>query len=234
MINQGRYGISHRLLRHVLSSSNLILVGLLAILAGCAANNAARSLVRVEPIAQELRLTFPLSAVALTFPKGGLVRAYPDYGGGTRHPAYFNFVDVKTMVTLSGWFITEMSYPGIETVKKDIEGGPRLSWVPAPESVSVQKQGNWDVIFYSLAGFPHMRACRVVRGTWVDLHLSIASGTSNGHGTLTTFLADIHVETVAQQSGGGQRHTDETEKNNPTKPAPPAIDNDAGKFFDRG
>jgi hypothetical protein len=198
-------GVSRGLVTFHLSISTVLVVGLLAVLGACASGNNpvgyGQSLVQVESTGDQYRVTFPLSAVALRFPKQGFVRSDPGFGGGTAHPAYFYMDNRATGLTLSGWFITYKLYPGIEAAFWEGQKSPsRPKDLPEAKNVSFGKVGMWDVVFYALSG-PNMRASCVYRGTWVDLHLSFFPADQGNYERLMAFLASVKLEEAEIQPG---------------------------------
>lgn len=117
--------------------------------------------------------THPQSAVELRYPKGGFT-ADP----GAARPGYFRMSDPATGLVVSGWFEPAHRFAGMEKFWESEAAGLASNGMPAQDVVQ-ESVGDWQVVFYdnALPGIvsAHLRAERVMDGTWVDLHLSITA-----------------------------------------------------------
>ena len=172
----------------------IIVAGITLLVLGCATHSAWKSSVQITELKNSYILTLPTSSVTLKFPKGGFLRAEPKLGGGSANPRYFNFPDKKTGLIISGWFEPEELYPGIHELWKNDKKSFAQSGLPIPQNVSFEKQSIWDVIFYSMADLPNMRANCVLAGTWIDLHISLRSSSTDSDTRLSEFLSLVKVE----------------------------------------
>ena len=141
-------------------------------------------------------ITVPVSRLVMTIPKAGLERKPSTDQASSR---YFLFENLSLHLFASGWFESARGFSGI----KEFWSGETEAWrkqnKPEPRDVEFQKIGFWDAILYELSvpggGSSHIRAECVQAGTWIDLHISITSGSSadDRHRTLRTFLDAIQV-----------------------------------------
>ena len=143
-------------------------------------------------------LTVPVSRLVMQFPKGTLVLADPESGGGTNSPRYFYFKDRESPLIASGWFESQQGFAGIRKFWAD----EVASWnkrLPEPQNVAFSKQGGWETIAYdfAVAGVTNtnLRAHWVQAGTWIDLHLSLTNRETahEARARLNAFLANVSV-----------------------------------------
>ncbi|MFO1431655.1 MAG: hypothetical protein U1F76_16200 [Candidatus Competibacteraceae bacterium] len=175
--------------------ATLVLLGIGFLLVGCATNHSLEEQsIRILETRGYYELSVPVSQVVLRFPKGNLVRANPGIGGGTSNPRYFYFVDDKLGYIISGWFEPESLYKGHKAVWEETKSGFAKVGLAEPQKVSFEKQGAWDVVFYSLAGQPNMRANRVLAGTWVELHFSLRLQSPDSNERLLSYLKTVQLE----------------------------------------
>jgi hypothetical protein len=154
----------------------------------------------INTTATHYELTVPVSRLIMKIPKGGLLpAAEQNIGGATASPRYFRFVDEAKGLTISGWF---ENANGFTSAKKSWDAEVE-SWkknhLPSPENVTFNKLGGWDTVRYDtkLPGGTdcHIRAYWVQAGTWIDVHISIASKAKPEElrQILETLLASIQV-----------------------------------------
>jgi tetratricopeptide (TPR) repeat protein len=78
--------------------------------------------------------------------------------------------------------------------------------LPAPADVTFKKIGGWDAVAYQIpqssGSNSHIRAEWLAAGTWIDLHMSIASDSPSPEGTrqLESLLSQIRVTEKAATS----------------------------------
>jgi hypothetical protein len=126
--------------------------------------------------ADTYEITVPVSRLLMVIPKQHFVQVTDSGNGGRR---YFQLKDAETHVIVSGWFESQDGFPGIQKFWT----GETAAWtehkLPMPESSEFKKIGNWDTVVYQMpqssGSNPHIRAHWVQAGTWIDLHLSMAS-----------------------------------------------------------
>jgi len=144
-------------------------------------------------------LTVPVSRLVMQFPKGTLVLADPETGGGTSSPRYFYFKDRESPLIASGWFESQQGFAGIQKFWAD----EVASWnnrLPAPQNVAFSKTGGWETIAYEIpvpgVTNTNLRAQWVQAGTWIDLHLSLTNRqtASEARARLVAFLTSVSVE----------------------------------------
>jgi len=124
-------------------------------------------------------LTVPLSRLVMEFPKGDFVLTDRDMGGETSNPRYFYFQGRESPLIISGWFASQQSYVGIQKFWADELASAKQRGLPQPQNVTFSKKGGWETIAFELTApnftDTHLRAHWVQAGTWIDLHLSLAS-----------------------------------------------------------
>jgi len=150
--------------------------------------------IQISEVDDKYLLSVPESQVILKFPKGNFLRAYPRIGGATANPRYFFFEDKKAGIIVSGWFEPEKLYPGIQQLWEQDTKAYARSGLSSPQNVSFEKQGIWDLIFFSRVGLPNMRANCVLAGTWIDLHISLYPSSTDDRARLIEFLKSVEVE----------------------------------------
>ena len=151
-------------------------------------------------------LSVPVSRLEMRFPAGKLVRLPMNIGGATGNPRYFYFTDPARGITVSGWFEPAARFKGIEEFWSVEQAGWKRRGMPEPMDVAMKKIGGWDAILYETP-FPaisnsHLRAHFVQAGTWIDVHISVASkdapSSSASRAVAEEFLQSI---SVAEKSG---------------------------------
>ena len=137
-------------------------------------------------------------------PKGDLVEKKPAVGG-SESPRYFYFEQQSSVIIVSGWFESSDGFQGIKKFWKSEKKGLKQNNFPEPQSVIIEKNGNWETILYDIpvpaatghlkASNSHLRAEWVQEGTWIDIHLSITSEHSSAESReiLRTLLKTIQV-----------------------------------------
>jgi hypothetical protein len=150
-------------------------------------------------------LAVPVSRIALRIPKGKLNQESNPRGGAANSPRYFYLVDHSTPLIISGWFEPAKLYKGVRKTWEGEVSEWKKNNIPLPMNESFGKVGPWDVIYYDVAKSDptptHLRAYLVQDGTWIDLHLSIGSSTSDEHSRdrLTELLRSIAVVEASGQ-----------------------------------
>ncbi|MEY2878383.1 MAG: hypothetical protein RLZZ15_763 [Verrucomicrobiota bacterium] len=157
-----------------------VVVGSL-VLAGCVRVPSADETLRVHDDGAALTLSVPVSKLALTLPKAGLVSGNDNAAGTPRNPRYFIFRDQSRgeLLIVSGWFESAGRFTSV----KKLWEGDVASWsanaILTPKNVSFQKVGEWETVAYDntvpSGTNTHVRAHVVKSGTWIDLHLSLTS-----------------------------------------------------------
>ena len=99
-------------------------------------------------------------------------------GGATANPRYFHLRDRARGLEISGWIEPARTYKGFdefwdaETLAR-VKGG-----IAPPASWSVTKVERWEAALYDFGSSPasgNVRAEWVEDGSWIDLHISVAS-----------------------------------------------------------
>lgn len=131
-------------------------------------------------------LTVPVSKLSLSIPSQGLTQGGPSAGGSTNNPRYFYFSDEARGLIVSGWFEPAGRFPGVEANWQLDQAAWKKNGLPPPADVSFGKVSDWEVVFYEQptpdASNSHIRAHLVRAGTWIDVHISVATkgaGSSN-------------------------------------------------------
>jgi len=126
-----------------------------------------------------IRLSVPVSRLALVLPRGKLVSADGVRTGASASPRYFRFKDPKLGLIVSGWFEPSNSYPGFgEFWEAEFTAMKKNGLIPVsrPELV---KADNWLTVAYELTApggiNTHLRAHLVQAGTWIDMHISVTT-----------------------------------------------------------
>jgi len=144
-------------------------------------------------------LAVPISRLTMVIPKGGMGFTPLGEITGRGHPRYFNFAGD---INVSGWFEPANDFKGMQ----DFWKGETAEWnkrgLPPPLDTTFVKIGGWDAVVYDIAlpsglkgSNSHVRAHWVQAGTWIDLHVSIASlgTTAENRARLTKFVQAIQV-----------------------------------------
>jgi hypothetical protein len=95
-------------------------------------------------------------------------------------PNYFKLMRREPQLILSGWLEPAARYNGLDAFWESEKRSPAYAGALAPTRVEMLRNAPWDIVAYdvSLPGgitSAHLRAERVLAGTWVDLHLSTTS-----------------------------------------------------------
>ncbi len=164
---------------------NVLLIGIVSLLVSCAAINGLQGQsIQVIERDGNYQLTIPASQVVLSIPKEQLV---PAESGRAR---YFHFND-NSGFNISGWFDQGSLYQGPQSILEEIKGFSAQSGMALSKNISSQRQGDWDVVLYSMEGIPNMRANCVLAGTWIDLHLSCSPDSED---KLLSYLKRVQLE----------------------------------------
>ena len=144
-------------------------------------------------------LAVPVSRLTMVVPKGEMRFTSVGEVAGSGHPRYFNFAGT---INVSGWFEPSQGYKGMQDFWKSETTAWSKRGLPPPLETTFVKIGGWDAVVYDIAlpsgmkgANSHIRAHWVQAGTWIDLHVSIASqGTSaENRARLTQFIQTIQV-----------------------------------------
>lgn len=145
-------------------------------------------------------LTVPVSRLAMTIPKAGLVLKSNETGGAANNPRYFYFVDDAHGLIVSGWFEPAQSFTGIDKFWKSETDNWKQRGFPPAHNVSFSTTGNWQTIVYDMV-LPrgtnsHIRAHWIQAGTWIDIHLSLTSDHTNAENRqiLESLLRSLSVK----------------------------------------
>ncbi|MDA8125567.1 MAG: tetratricopeptide repeat protein [Deltaproteobacteria bacterium] len=159
-------------------------------------SNRSRESIQIAEIAERYVLTVPLSKVVLKFPKKSFILDTPRLGGGTNSPRYFQFIDTKTGIIVSGWFEPARRYQGSQKNWEIREKAIIEHGLPASENISLMKEKEWEIILYTskATGLPHMLADCILGDTWIELHVSLNSASSASADTLIGFLRQTEFE----------------------------------------
>jgi hypothetical protein len=168
------------------------------LLAGTAA--AQSDSITVTEGADAFELTVPVSRLTMSLPKEGLRQKERETSGGsTASRRYYYLEDPAAHIILSGWFEAAQEYPGAAKVWAGDTAAWALDRIPTPFNVVFKKLGGWDTVIYQMprksGTNTNIRAHWVAAGTWIDLHLSTDSESSEAESRkrLEAFLAKIRV-----------------------------------------
>ncbi len=145
-------------------------------------------------------MTVPVSRLVMTIPREGFLQASRPRAEATASRRYFYLEDTTQHLFLSGWFEAQSGFPGMNKFWE----GETAAWsrnnLPKPEHVVFKKIGGWDAISYRIpialrGSNAHLRAHWLAAGTWIDIHLSIASDATEAENqnSLEALLARIKV-----------------------------------------
>lgn len=92
------------------------------------------------------------------------------------NPGYFMFQDEQHGYALSGWLDENTQFKGMKAFWADEKEGIAKSGLTA-QNETFKTVGDWQAVLYTVdigggAIQRHLRACRVVGDTWIDVHLS--------------------------------------------------------------
>jgi tetratricopeptide (TPR) repeat protein len=169
----------------------------LAFLAVEAAAQSDRIVIIEEPKA--FVMTVPVSQLVMLIPKEGFTQGNTPRSDATASKRYFYFEDKSKAIFISGWFESQDGFSGMTKFWEGETAAWTRSKLPAPENVTFKKIGGWDAVVYQLAqpsgSNSHIRAEWLAAGTWIDLHMSIASESSAAESVrqLESLLARIRV-----------------------------------------
>lgn len=167
----------------------------------CITNNAAAQDDRIAVIerSDEYELTVPVSRLVMNIPKKGLTQKGGPRADATASRRYFYLEDTTKHFALSGWFEPQNEYPGMAKFWE----AETLAWsrnkLPKPSKVAFRTIGGWDSVVYQMphssGSNAHIRAHWLQAGTWIDLHLSVDSESSETENAerLESLLARIRV-----------------------------------------
>lgn len=102
----------------------------------------------------------------------------PDPAGDK--PNYFKLSRRDPQLILSGWLEPAAGYKGLEAFWESEKRSPAYAGPLAPTRIEMLRNSPWETVAYDVAlpggiTSAHLRAERVVAGTWIDLHLSTTS-----------------------------------------------------------
>ena len=181
-------------------SRKAVLIAFVALSAFLCGAQSANERLQIKQSADSYELNVPISQLTMTIPKGGLVQTNTSVGGSTNNPRYFLFEDKDKALVISGWFEPAQGFPGIQKFWAGETGAWAKRGLPEAKDVSFTKIGSWDAILYDIrvpkGNNSHIRAHWVEAGTWIDIHLSLTSESSNAElrTKLESLLKDIQVK----------------------------------------
>jgi hypothetical protein len=102
----------------------------------------------------------------------------PDEAGAG--PNYFKLIRRDPQLIVSGWLEPAERYKGLEDFWESESRSPAYAGRLAPVRLEMIQHGPWDVVAFDVplpggGTSAHLRAERVLAGTWIDLHLSTTS-----------------------------------------------------------
>jgi hypothetical protein len=147
----------------------LVIVAFL--LALCVASGTVRAQTSDKPFT----FTLPQSRVIVRMSDASL---QPDPPGDK--PNYFKLMRRDPQLILSGWLEPAARYNGLEAFWESEKRSPAYAGPLAPTRVEMLRNAPWEIVAYDVAlpggiTSAHLRAERVLAGTWIDLHLSTTS-----------------------------------------------------------
>ena len=176
------------------------------------ANTPKSETIAIKEVENVYELTVPISGLVMTVPKKGLSRQQGSIGGGTDNPRYFYFEDKARNIIISGWFEADLKFTNVKTFWENETKAWKGGGLPAAKNVLFTKISNWDAIFYDITApggsSTHIRAHWVQSGTWIDIHLSIASDSPvpELRATLQSLLKSIQVKEKSSQGNSVQKN----------------------------
>ena len=127
-------------------------------------------------------LTVPVSQLVMLVPRAGFIQGTAPRSDATASKRYFSLEDRSKAIFISGWFESEDGFHGMSRFWEEQTAAWSKEKVPAPASVVFKKIGGWDAVTYQIAqssgSNSNIRAEWVAAGTWIDLHMSVASDSS--------------------------------------------------------
>jgi hypothetical protein len=160
---------------------------------------------QINQIAEGYELQVPVSKLILIIPKNGLVQKEMKIGGGTNSPRYFYFENPENdadKIILSGWFEPAQKFIGVkQDWENKVNAWGRKGMLP-PKDVSFTRINNWDAVFYDdnvpNYTYAHLSAHLVQAGTWIDVHISLATSSSSqsARARLAEILKSIQVKEI--------------------------------------
>jgi hypothetical protein len=96
------------------------------------------------------------------------------------NPSYFKVSRSDPQLILSGWLEPAARYKGLEAFWEGEKKSPAMAGPLAPTRIEILRNAPWEIVAYDIplpGGITsaHLRAERVLAGTWIDLHLSATS-----------------------------------------------------------
>ena len=159
--------------------------------------------VRVSQREEDYQVWMPTSRVYLSIPRTRYLAPVTERGGGaTNNPRYYHFSD--RAFNVSGWFEPARKFSGIQKFWESETNAWRQDGQRAPVDVVFKTIGNWDAVVYDLPSpsgtSSHIRAHGLQAGTWIDIHLSLASNrpSAQNRETLETYLKGVFVRNRAE------------------------------------
>jgi hypothetical protein len=120
-------------------------------------------------------------AFEFTRPESRVVVKVPDLGLApdpepSQGPGYFRRSRRDPQLILSGWLEPAERYAGLKAFWESERASPAYAGAGAPQHVELLEIGAWEVVAFDVpvpgGASAHLRAQRVLAGSWVDLHLS--------------------------------------------------------------
>ena len=179
----------------------MVLQLFVASMASLAASAADTTLVTtVGP--DTITLQVPVSAISLTFPKGGLKPDDEPRSGAQGNPRYFHFADDARGLIVSGWIESSRSFQGYDKFWAGEFAAMKQAGITPTSAPSFVKAGDWIAAAYEVT-IPgkngsvntHLRAELLQENTWVDLHISLTASISvaEARSVALRFLNSIEV-----------------------------------------
>lgn len=155
---------------------------------------------QIHQVSDAYVLSVPVSQLVMTIPRNGLSLAKYDKGGATNNPRYFYLRNEAQNLIVSGWFEPANSFSSTKKIWEESKTAWKKQGLSDPQNVVFKKIGDWDAIIYDLAvpkgTDSHIQAHLVQAGTWIEIHISIASTRSSAECRvqLLTLLKKIGIE----------------------------------------
>ena len=174
-----------------------VVLASLAFIAAGADAQSDRIVIIEEPKA--FVMTVPVSQLVMLIPKEGFTQGNTHRADATASSRYFYFEDKSKVIFISGWFEAQSEFPGMTKFWEGNIAAWSQKKLPAPANVTFKKIGGWDAVVYQMpqssGSNSNIRAEWLAAGTWIDLHMSIASESLAAESVrqLESLLARIRV-----------------------------------------
>jgi len=140
--------------------------------------------VSIDATEQEFTITAPESSVELVVPRGVLGLNAAVYGGPTNSPRYFSFggPSLVDSVNLSGWFEPAERYVDLDQSFRHEVQGLRSDGLRVMNIEHMTELPWLGLIRYTISKWDgvgaHIKASYLDQHTWIDLHASVTSESS--------------------------------------------------------